>query len=185
MRADRRPASWFFGAAFVWGALSLWKRGLRRASLLHAVATPESLRRAGLLAVGALLIAHPARAQGQPPDSVEVVIPAPAPSMGGIARYEGSGRRDPFTPLFVEGEGGVSGPRFEQLKVTGIFRGGGANSLVVLEDPTHRGYFVRLGQTIGSARLVEILPQAAVFEVREHDASRRVVLRLERAEERR
>ena len=185
MRADRWPASWFFGAAVLWGALSLCKRALRQAPVLGAVATPESLRRAGLLAAGALLIATPASGQRQPPDSVEVVIPAPSRSMGGIARYEGGGRRDPFTPLFEEGEGGVTGPRFQQLKVTGIFRGGGANSLVVLEDPTHRGYFVRLGQTIGNARLVEILPQAAVFEVREHDASRTVVLRLERAEENR
>ena len=185
MRADRRSASWFFGAAFVCGALSLWKRALGKAPMLQAVVTPETLRRAGLLAVGAILIASPASGQRQPSDSVEVVIPAPAPSMGGIARYEGGGRRDPFTPLFVEGEGGLTGPRFEQLKLTGIFRGGGANSLVVLEDPTHRGYFVRLGQTIATARLVEILPQAAVFEVREHDASRRVVLRLERAEENR
>ena len=69
------------------------------------------------------------------------------------------------------------------LLLTGIFLGSGANSLAVLEDLTHRGYFVRLGQQIGNARLVEILPQAAVFEVSEYGASRRVVLRLERTEE--
>ncbi|MFN2420873.1 MAG: hypothetical protein ABR527_05785 [Gemmatimonadota bacterium] len=122
------------------------------------------------------------------PDIGASVGPRIAPGMpvtvAGITGYDGGGRRDPFIPLFGDATGGTSGPRFELLKLTGIFRGSSANSLVVLEDPSHRGHFVRLGQEIGSARLVEILPQGAVFEVRDYGASRRMVLRLERSQER-
>lgn len=152
------------------------------------------LRRAWLAAAGlmVLVMATPARAQERPyqevPGTGASVGPRIAPGMpvtvAGITGYDGGGRRDPFIPLFGEATSGTSGPRFELLKLTGIFRGSRANSLVVLEDPSHRGHFVRLGQEIGSARLVEILPQGAVFEVRDYGASRRVILRLERSQER-
>lgn len=182
MRAERLHRSWLVGILALGSALSLWSL-LRRTGAVILV-SPDRLRRVGLLAVGALLFASASAAQEPPSDSLEIVIPAPDPTIGGIARYDGGGRRDPFVPLLDESGGGMSGPRLEQLKLTGIFMGSGANSLVVLEDPTHRGHFVRLGQPIGSARLVEILPQAAVFEVNEYGASRRVILRLARTEER-
>jgi hypothetical protein len=54
---------------------------------------------------------------------------------------------------------------------------------VVLEDPTRRGHFQRVGERIGGARLVQIQPQSAVFEVEEYGTVRREVLRLERSEE--
>jgi hypothetical protein len=176
MRADGFTRWILLGAALVWKWLTHRARPARTAT----VAAPERLRAAGLLSAVLLLLApaDAVRAQDEPP---QVVIPGS--TVRSYAQYDPSGRRDPFVPLFSEGAAGAdTGPRFESLTLTGIFLGSGANSLAVLEDLTHRGHFVRLGQQIGNARLVEILPQAAVFEVREYGASRRIVLRLEREE---
>jgi hypothetical protein len=112
-------------------------------------------------------------------DSVTSVVSATALEP---AIYDGGGRRDPFDPLTVEGAIDT-GPRFETLRLTGVFLGSPGNSLVVLEDPTRRGHFLRVGEQISGARLIQILPEAAVFEVEEYGTARREVLRLERSEE--
>lgn len=112
-------------------------------------------------------------------DSVTAFVPTSALAP---AIYDGGGRRDPFDPLTLE-TSPETGPRFEALRLTGIFLGSPGNSLVVLEDPTRRGHFLRVGERIGEARLVQIQPQSAVFEVEEYGTVRREVLRLERSEE--
>jgi hypothetical protein len=112
-------------------------------------------------------------------DSVTAFVPGSAlvPAI-----YDGEARRDPFDPLTLENSP-ETGPRFEALRLTGVFLGSPGNSLVVLEDPTRRGHFLRAGERIGDARLVQIQPQSAVFEVEEYGTVRREVLRLERSEE--
>lgn len=132
-------------------------------------------------ATTAALISLPAhlRAQVAVGDSVTSVVSATALEP---AIYDGGGRRDPFDPLTVEGAIDT-GPRFETLRLTGVFLGSPGNSLVVLEDPTRRGHFLRVGEQISGARLIQILPEAAVFEVEEYGTARREVLRLERSEE--
>lgn len=122
-------------------------------------------------------LASPAgmRAQ-QEIDAVEVAPTRPSPTP---AAYASDGRRDPFVPLagaYASAEHGA--PRLEQLDLTGIFQGGPGRSLAVLEDPARRGHFVRIGETLGNARLLEILPEAAVFEVDDYGISRRDTLRL-------
>ncbi|HET6637314.1 MAG TPA: hypothetical protein VFH82_00835 [Gemmatimonadota bacterium] len=112
-------------------------------------------------------------------DSVTAFVPSSALAP---AIYDGEGRRDPFDPLTLENSP-ATGPRFEALRLTGVFLGAPGNSLVVLEDPTRRGHFLRVGERIGEARLVQIQPQSAVFEVEEYGTVRREVLRLERSEE--
>jgi hypothetical protein len=112
-------------------------------------------------------------------DSVTAFVPTSALAP---AIYDGEGRRDPFDPLTLESSP-ESGPRFEALRLTGVFLGSPGNSLVVLEDPTRRGHFLRVGERLGEARLVQIQPQSAVFEVEEYGTVRREVLRLERSEE--
>jgi hypothetical protein len=112
-------------------------------------------------------------------DSVTAFVPG---SMLAPAIYDGEARRDPFDPLTLESSP-ESGPRFETLRLTGVFLGSPGNSLVVLEDPTRRGHFLRVGERIGEARLVQIQPQSAVFDVEEYGTVRREVLRLERSEE--
>lgn len=123
----------------------------------------------------------PARADAQVMvgDSVTAFVPASALAP---AIYDGEARRDPFDPLTLESSP-EAGPRFEALRLTGVFLGSPGNSLVVLEDPTRRGHFLRVGESIGTARLVQIQPQSAVFDVEEYGTVRREVLRLERSEE--
>ncbi len=176
-------------AALLWSVVTLRRPSRAPAPpVRRPVPSPERLRAAGLLSaalVVLLAVAAPLRAQDEPTSPQVVVPPGTVVSTGTVAHYDPAGRRDPFEPLYAAAADPSGGPRFEALKLTGVFLGTGNNSLAVLEDPSHRGYFVRLGQQIGNARLVEMLPQAAVFEVSDYGASRRVVLRLERTEERR
>jgi hypothetical protein len=134
-------------------------------------------------AILALLLA-PAQLAGQGVvvgDSVTALSVVPS-SVLQPAFYDGEARRDPFDPLTLAGEL-ESGPRFETLRLTGVFLGTPGNSLIVLEDPTRRGHFLRVGERIGDSRLVQILPESAVFDVEEYGTARREVLRLERNEE--
>ena len=126
-----------------------------------------------------LLVPALADAQVVVGDSVTSFVPASALAP---AIYDGEARRDPFDPLTLESSP-EAGPRFEALRLTGVFLGSPGNSLVVLEDPTRRGHFLRVGESIGAARLVQIQPQSAVFDVEEYGTVRREVLRLERSEE--
>lgn len=117
-------------------------------------------------------------AQDDDPE-VAVILPDAAT---GTTRYDGGDRRDPFVPLTAEGED-AAGPRFESMTLTGIFLGSPGNSLVVLEDAAKRGHFLRLGDTVGDARVIEIRPRSAVFEIQQYGAVRRETLELERSEE--
>lgn len=146
-------------------------------------ADPSRIRGFGLVAMAVVaLAAVPGEARAQAGgDSLEIIEP-PMLSAG-TASYDAGGARDPFVPLFVQLEGPSEGPRIETLRLTGVFLGSPGSSLVVLEDPANRGHFLRVGERIGSAVLVEIRPRSAVFEIREYGATRRKVLELERSEE--
>lgn len=122
------------------------------------------------------LPAAPARLAGQQDaDAHEILSMAPVPR----AEYVSDGRRDPFVPLTGTHLSSQDGePRLEQLDLTGIFVGAPGNSLVVLEDGTRRGHFVRVGETLGNARLLAILDDAAVFEIDDYGIVRRDTLYL-------
>lgn len=125
-----------------------------------------------------LALAGPAGAQ----DTDVIVVPELSPPTPGTVSYDAGGRRDPFVPLTVE-LAPEEGPRFDSLRLTGVFLGSPGSSLVVLEDPTRRGYFLRVGQSIGDARLIEIRPQSAVFQITEYGTTRQKVLELARTGE--
>ncbi|HUP02216.1 MAG TPA: hypothetical protein VM737_11960 [Gemmatimonadota bacterium] len=132
------------------------------------------------LAVIALGLALPPPAQGQDGGFADA-IPFNAPPMLASydeARYADEGRRDPFVPL-VGSQSDLYGPRFEQLRLTGVFIGSPANSLVVLEGPDGRGHFLRVGQELGNARLVDIFSDGAAFEIRDYGSVRRETVRLD------
>lgn len=126
-----------------------------------------------VLAIACLALPVPVRSQDL--DGTRMVAPVSLPP----AAYLAEGR-DPFVPLLgaMDGEEGRP-PRLEQLVLTGLFQGTPGNSLAVLEDPARRGHFVRVGESLGDARLLEILPDAAVFEVDDYGIVRRDTLRLE------
>jgi hypothetical protein len=140
-------------------------------------------RRTARAAAAAALFLAPAGLGAQEPAVPDTVTVAVVPfSALEPAIYDGGGRRDPFDPLTIAGAIDT-GPRFETLRLTGVFLGAPGNSLVVLEDPTRRGHFLRVGERLGEARLIQILPDGAVFQVEEYGTARREVLRLERSEE--
>ncbi|HET9333692.1 MAG TPA: hypothetical protein VFQ21_08930 [Gemmatimonadota bacterium] len=138
-----------------------------------------TLASATVAAFLALAPALPAQESSAPDTLTMAVVPFTALEP---AIYDTGGRRDPFAPLTVGGDID-SGPRFETLRLTGVFLGAPGNSLVVLEDPTRRGHFLRVGERLGQARLIQIMPDGAAFEVEEYGIGRREVLRLERSEE--
>jgi hypothetical protein len=145
---------------------------------------PIVLRAAVLFGVALALVAEPAdRLYAQDTDDKDVLAPVDPVQEYEIADYGDNGRRDPFIPLHVEGSRDSLAPRFEELALKGVFLGTAVNSLVVLEDTNYRGWFLRVGDWIANARLIEILPEAAVFEVDEYGFTRREVLLLESAEE--
>lgn len=136
-------------------------------------------RALSVLALLSLAWAVPANGQEEPD---VLVSPEISPPAMGTASYAAAARRDPFVPLTVELDES-EGPRFDSLKLTGVFLGTPGNSLVVLEDPARRGHFLRVGQSIGNARLIEIRPQSAVFQITEYGTTRQKVLELERTGE--
>ncbi len=135
-----------------------------------------------VVALASLASAQLPAPEAAPADSVSATGPE---DMAYAAAHYSEYGRDPFQPLTGKNKRAGAGPRFEDLALTGVFLGHGGNSLVVLEDPTGRGYFTHLGETIGDARLVQILPESALFEVSEYGAVRHEELRLERSEEKR
>lgn len=96
--------------------------------------------------------------------------------------YPEQGRRDPFRPLQSFAS---TGPRLDELTLSGILYGGeGGESVVVLVDPsTQARYRLRVGESVGFARLVRVGPRRAVFTVRGFGRDRNVVLRLKQDQE--
>ncbi|MGD2153972.1 MAG: hypothetical protein PVG79_11950 [Gemmatimonadales bacterium] len=96
--------------------------------------------------------------------------------------YPSDNRRNPFVSLV--GPEVDSGPIFEDLDLVGIIFGGSAGSVAtVIDRATEKRYRVRRGDTIGSARVVEIRPDAVVFQVTEFGVTRSETLRIRRGEE--
>jgi len=90
--------------------------------------------------------------------------------------YPMAGRRDPFEPLSA---GEELGPRFEDLRLSGVIYSPERGSVAVLVDQaTSRRYRVWEGDVIGGARLVRVGPDHAEFQVTMFGVSRRDTLRL-------
>jgi hypothetical protein len=96
--------------------------------------------------------------------------------------YDAANRRDPFKPLLdVDTE--IEGPRFDELELTGLFTGEDGDAMVVVEDARRKGYFLKRGDLVGKATLVDIGADDATFDVRDYGVSRRATLKLQRPEE--
>lgn len=91
--------------------------------------------------------------------------------------YPGASRRDPFSPLTSDAEGG--GPRFEELRLQGImFSPGVGQSMALLVDSGGRVYQVRVGQMVGNARVIEIGQTRVVLAVQNFGAVRQEILEI-------
>lgn len=112
-----------------------------------------------------------ARAEGLRPLAAE----APGPAAREPFVYPLGGRRDPFRS---PAERGGTGPSFESLSLAGIIYAPGSGSVaVVVSRPSGRRYRLRVGDRIGDARLVDVGPHRAVFQVTTSGTARRAVLR--------
>lgn len=93
-----------------------------------------------------------------------------------VFEYPVAGRRDPFEPLSA---GEELGPRFEDLRLSGVIYSPERGSIAVLVDrATQRRYRVWEGDVIGGARLVRVEPDHAEFQVTVFGVSRRDTLTL-------
>lgn len=99
-----------------------------------------------------------------------------------VFSYPVAGRANPFRPPDARS---AVGPRFEDLRLSGILYGPPVASLTVLRDArTGRVHRLREGEKLGDARLVEVRPSEAVFAVMGTTGTRTERLRVEPDEER-
>lgn len=145
---------------------------------------------AALVLAGGVVLLMPRPSAAQQADSARAeadtaVEAAPADTSvyrREVFSYPEQGRRDPFRPLQSFAS---TGPRLDQLSLSGILYGGeGGESVVVLVDPsTGSRYRLRVGDSVGFARLSRVEPRRAIFTVSGFGRDRNVVLRLQQDEE--
>jgi hypothetical protein len=148
------------------------------------------------LAVG-LCLAPPLglAAQQQTQDSTAAKKPTKPPELvfeREVFTYPGVGRRNPFAPL----AGTEQGPRFDQLRLMGIMYDANdpsasmamigtstvqtsADSTQVTVSPRGQAWYLKVGQAVGSIRVVEIRQDAVVVEVEQFGITERKVMRME------
>lgn len=96
-----------------------------------------------------------------------------------VYSYQDRGRRDPFRPLTDDDS---SGPRFEELVLQGvIYSTGRTPSVALIADASGRIYRVRVGDTIGGSRVVEIGPLRVVMAVDNFGTIRQEMLELRKS----
>jgi len=95
--------------------------------------------------------------------------------------YPSMGRRDPFRPLNA---GEQIGPRFEDLRVSGVLFNSQIGSVATLTDEQHgRRYRVREGDTLGEVRVVAIRRHEVDFLISSFGVSRQETLRVKKDKE--
>ena len=95
--------------------------------------------------------------------------------------YPSMGRRDPFRPLNA---GEQIGPRFEDLRVSGVLFNPQIGSVATLMDEQHgRRYRVREGDTLGDVRVVAIRLDEVDFLITSFGVSRQETLRVKQDKE--
>ncbi len=155
--------------------------------------------RSGLLLLSAALLlpvglAAQQQTQPQPAQQQQASAQQQAPTELVFERevfsYPSFQRRNPFKPL-VAGEGG---PRFEQLRVIGIlYDANPAASVAVVGTSTvtvsetgqdvsvseGRSWYLKVGQSIGNVRILEIRRDQVVVEVEEFGLTEQKIMQLE------
>ncbi len=143
-----------------------------------------------VLAAGGLLVAPVAlRAQEPPPTP-------PPPQQELVAErevftYPGAGRRNPFKPLSSGFDGA---PRFDQLRLMGVIFSDdpsasvavlGTSTVQISEDGSQvtlqegRAWYLKVGQSLGNIRVVEIRREQVVVDVEEFGLTERKIMQLQ------
>lgn len=93
-----------------------------------------------------------------------------------VFAYSSQNRRDPFRPLTDQN---AMGPRFESLSLQGIiYSTGRGRSVALISDPDGRIYRVRVGDMVGTSRIIEIGPLRVVLAVENFGTIRQEILEL-------
>lgn len=94
-----------------------------------------------------------------------------------IFSYDPSGRRDPFMSLLASGD---LRPAYTDLKLVAVaYDPTGRKSVAVMRDvSTNDQYRVKVGQTLGRMRVVQIHPKSVTFTIDEFGYSRQEILAL-------
>jgi hypothetical protein len=107
-----------------------------------------------------------------------------------VFRYPSFQRRNPFRAL-VAGEGG---PRFEQLRLMGVLHDAdpassvavvGTSAVSISEDGLNvsvtegQTWYLKVGQSIGNVRIIEIRREQVVVEVEEFGLTEQKIMQLE------
>lgn len=145
------------------------------------------------IVLSALLLAvasgvpNPAHAQEDPEEEPRVEETEPGDSataseyLREVYDYPEQVGRDPFRPL-TDAPG--AGPRFEDLRLSGIVFNREIGSIAVMADEvTGRRYRVREGERLGDVRVSEIRSQEVVVFVAGVEGARREVMRAKRDRE--
>jgi len=109
-----------------------------------------------------------------------------------VFSYPTQGRRNPFRPLIGQAE---SGPRFEQLRLEGIIYDDrnpresvaalGTSTVTESVDSTSvslkagRAWYLKVGQTIGNVRIVQIDHDKVVVDVEEFGLTQRKTMQIQ------
>lgn len=98
-----------------------------------------------------------------------------------VFEYPSLGRRDPFRPL---NEGDQIGPRFQDLRLSGVLFNQAVGSVATLTDERNgRRYRVREGDTLGEVRVVAIRTDEVDFLIVSFGIGRQETLRVKQEKE--
>ncbi len=153
-----------------------------------------SVRR-GLLLLSPVLLLVPVGLAGQQQGQTQQAKPDSTPSLvyeREVFTYPTYGRRNPFLPLVGQNQGG---PRFEQLRLIGILYDPsspkesvatvGTSTVTVSEDGTNvsvgegQTWYLKVGQTLGNIRVVDIRPDQLVVDVEEFGLATRKTMQIQ------
>lgn len=143
-----------------------------------------------LILVGIAVLPFTARAQEPPP----AAGPQPQTELvfeREVFAYPAFQRRNPFRPLVAADQGG---PRFEQLRLMGIIHSDdpaqsvaivGTSTVTLTEDAATASiqegdaWYLKVGQSIGNIRIVEVRREQVVVEVEEFGLTEQKIMQLQ------
>lgn len=97
-----------------------------------------------------------------------------------VFTYPSRNRRDPFGALDADD---TTGPRFDDLELSGVIHNDVIGSIAILMDVSaNKRYRVRQGQRIGEARVTQIRPSEVEFVVSGFGQARQEILRVKKTD---
>lgn len=140
------------------------------------------MNRRVLVLAGLLILALPAAVAAQGGQQQQTPRPAGPDTTRlvferEVFQYPDYERRNPFAPLLGSLEGG---PQFDQVRLLGIIYSSDPSRSVVLLGSGDTSRRLRVGESWGNTRVLEIQPEQVIVEVEEFGLTEQRVLELSR-----